>query len=149
VYFADFASYQYSLPCALNGVLTVGWLEPPHPFTVGQISDDILSKLKLLASTQRANQMRGYASCEICGADECLVEIGDRVQRLGAAEIWIPDLVDRVKVYAAPNLIVHYIEAHEYLPPAPFLASLAALDPATWNGPEEAERRINAAFLPK
>jgi hypothetical protein len=45
-------------------------------------------------------------------------------QREGNGEIWVPG--DDV-IYAAPVLIVHYIEEHGYLPPPQFLKAVAAL----------------------
>jgi len=52
----------------------------------------------------------------------------DPLVLLGGAEIWIPD--SSQGYFAAPDLIIHYIEEHQYLPPREFLSALAIVDPA-------------------
>ena len=62
---------------------------------------------------------------------------------LGAAEIRVLDLCRKV-VYAAPNLIIHYIIDHKYLPPKEFVEELSNMGLAM--NPDELEVLLN---LPK
>lgn len=60
--------------------------------------------------------------CQVCGALE-LVDFAGKV--IPYAELWIPA---NEAIYAAPILIVHFIEVHNYLPPAEFIAAIDLLD---------------------
>jgi len=52
-----------------------------------------------------------------------------RISRSGSSDIVVPD---RTVVYMAPELILHYIRAHRYLPPSSFLeAVLNCPEPGT------------------
>lgn len=45
---------------------------------------------------------------------------------IGGANLFVPG--DGV-IYAAPSTIIHYIDAHRYLPPAAFVAAVHACPP--------------------
>ena len=72
------------------------------------------------------NRTRGFHTCEFCGADGANTEIvahwDGHSRRLGSAEIRVTSASGIS--YAAPDLVVHYIEAHGYGPPAEFVAAL-------------------------
>jgi len=63
---------------------------------------------------------------------------------LGNAEIWIPDGAGGI--FAAPNLIVHYIETHNYLPPSEFIEAVFNPLPEDWDAAETADRLIQSNF---
>jgi hypothetical protein len=66
--------------------------------------------------------MRGYHLCDLCGATKPIkfkVDGGEVV--LGDAEMHISQ---GAKVFAAPNLLVHYIVTHEYQPPEEFVKAV-------------------------
>jgi hypothetical protein len=69
-------------------------------------------------------------------------EIGGRKELLGVKNLLVPagDVI-----YAAPSLIIHYIEHHGYKPPDEFLAALAALDPTGDGYRADCERIWNGA----
>lgn len=48
--------------------------------------------------------------------------VGGGEMRLGSAEIVVKS--SSGQVFVAPNLIVHYIEAHSYLPPREFVEAV-------------------------
>ena len=133
-YFADLSEYAYGSEEHPN-VVHVGWLDGEHSFPTGLIAPRLISKLKLLAKTP-VELYRGQHLCNICSEPEGLVkkDVPDRVvidptcswaiwaeQRSGNGEIRVNG--DRV-VFAAPVLIVHYIEDHLYLPPSEFLRAV-------------------------
>ncbi|MGC4875579.1 hypothetical protein ACLQ26_04800 [Micromonospora sp. DT43] len=74
-------------------------------------------------ATVRVRQTRGYHYCEICVRD-LGEDAGDAVRQGAIAhesaefEVRGDDVV-----YAAPQLLLHYVAAHEYLPPAEFCAA--------------------------
>jgi hypothetical protein len=123
----DLAPYNY-YPRAPDA-LAVGWLDSTEPFPTGAFPQDVLPRLKEL-SERPVRLMRGYHYCQFCQAvsrpprllraDIRLYEPPDVAH--GNGEIWItgPDGVN----FAAPVLIVHYIDEHGYLPPRSFIEAI-------------------------
>ncbi|MGE7389935.1 hypothetical protein ACQKM2_31090 [Streptomyces sp. NPDC004126] len=73
-----------------------------------------------MSSTHRARQTRGFHSCPFCASRV----FGSRVSHpQGSAEIWV---MGGDVAYAAPELIAHYVEAHNYLPPNAFIQAVLA-----------------------
>ncbi|MCI0377367.1 MAG: hypothetical protein L0215_07165 [Gemmataceae bacterium] len=94
----------------------IGWLHPDHPYTKGEVSSEFLSRLKEF--TERCGQSAealyfgasgGIHTCEFCG------------QAYGVGNFGVPcdDLL-----FVAPEMVVHYIEKHDYRPPAEFVAAV-------------------------
>ncbi|GAB3936641.1 hypothetical protein [Micromonospora vulcania] len=136
-YFEDLTPYTYFEPDDRNGrwapdepwpdvpLLNVGWLDSSHPFVTGVAPDGLLPALTELA-TVRVCQTRGYHYCELCVRD-----LGDDArdavrQGLIARESAEFRVRGRDVVYAAPQLMTHYVAAHEYLPPPEFCAAAVA-----------------------
>lgn len=146
MYYPDLQSYCYSLPFSLQSVLAVGWLDGAHAFTLGHVEMHLVEKLKTMAIEQPAQQARGFSSCEVCGLEQVLIEHRGVERRLGSAELWIPDAVVQGSAFAAPDMVIHYIVDHGYLPPEVFLRSLRIVDCTQWNGAVESERIIDSSF---
>ncbi|RZK16861.1 MAG: hypothetical protein EOO43_14075 [Flavobacterium sp.] len=65
---------------------------------------------------------------------------------LGMSEIWIPNH-SRTKVFAAPDLIIHYINVHDYYPPQEFIAAVNDFDlTSDWSGNEAYQKYLEAKF---
>lgn len=145
-YFADLSPYSYSHQ-SQRGVVHVGWLDGVHPFPTGTVEVQLIEKVKVLAQ-KPVELYRGYHYCEVCVEPPGLIKafpphnkyIVDPDcswarwwhERSGNGEIRVA--LDGV-IYAAPVLIVHYIEEHGYLPPAQFLRAIeAATENLPWNG---------------
>jgi hypothetical protein len=126
-YFKDLTRYEYSkAPFKSAGELyNVGWLERCAPYPKGVVGPDLTAKLLALCKYP-VNQYRGWHGCHFC--KEYPVRITDSEEEfcLGDGEIRVPAKDGNV-TYAAPNLIYHYVVAHQYLPPAVFLDALSAL----------------------
>lgn len=123
-YFPDLSEYSYGReesgdPARRN----VGWLDKSHGFPTGDVGPDRIEKLRKICAI-RHRAMRGWHLCELCGSPERGVpEIcGGMPVKLGSAEIRVEGK-DGV-VYCAPNLILHYVTAHRYMPPVEFLMAL-------------------------
>jgi hypothetical protein len=133
-YFSDYSPYAYGHE-SHPGVVHVGWLDNVHPYPKGAVDARLIEKMKLLASTP-VELYRGKHVCELCAEPPDLVKttLPNRVvldpncswarwvgQRSSNGEIRVSG---EGIVFAAPVLIVHYIEAHSYLPPAQFLKAV-------------------------
>jgi len=116
-YFPDLSPYTYfdskgELPNTVN----IGWLERGHPFPTGPTGKQFRDKLGLLCAMP-VNQTRGIFSCPFCkGRDKPGSSCEMRVAGEG-------------KAYAAPSLVHHYVEAHDYRPPDEFIAAVLAWEP--------------------
>jgi hypothetical protein len=127
-YFPDLSPYAFR-PFQVEvdpNLLNVGWLSRWRPFSEGSVDGDLLDTLLRLCRTP-VNRTRGYHSCPFCGVRPMVMEIDSLQITLGSAEIRIPG--KGKTVYAAPNLICHYIAKHGYRPPQEFLEAVAALPP--------------------
>lgn len=125
----DLAPYDYyrGAPAAL----AVGWLDASVAFVAGECPPDVRDRLEDL-STAPVRLMRGYHYCQFCEAasppakllraDIRLYEEPDVAH--GNGEIWVTD-GDGMN-FAAPVLILHYIDEHKYLPPPSFIAAVRA-----------------------
>lgn len=121
-YYADLSPYEYTntdLP-----MLNVGWLAAGHEFRTGGVPNEVLSRLLRLADAQ-VNIMRGVHDCEFC-AEESPIRMAAPNERgyvaLGMGEIRVTG--DCGRLYAAPSLILHYIQAHDYRPPDDFIRAV-------------------------
>jgi hypothetical protein len=141
MFYHDLELYRYGLPVPLSDVVTVGWLSKEHGFPTGEIDIDLLRALEKLLYSHRVNPYRGRHVCEFCSAPVSYQGI-----ILGSAEIWLPSLDGNV-IFAAPDLIYHYIAAHGYRPPAEFaVAAIRASQKKDWDANQESEKRLTAAF---
>lgn len=125
---------------ASASLLAVGWLSSQAEYSRGPVDSDFLQKLlTLLVDPWEPARFRGYHDCEFCrypgpktihhwrdvGPHQPIgsgcVEI-----RLGARNLFVPG---GGVVYAAPSLIAHYLDAHEYCPPEEFCKAVLACPP--------------------
>jgi hypothetical protein len=137
-YFPDLTSYSYVStdprePWSHLPLLNVGWIDAEHTFPTGECPDGLAAALTRLAQS-RVQLTRGYHYCEMCLhilGDEANDAIELDLVARGSAEFRV--LGHRV-VYAAPELIVHYVTAHAYLPPDEFCTAVLTAAPPTAPG---------------
>jgi len=144
-YYADLTPYSYwgtdspsyspsrDEPWPDLPVVNVGWLDAEHPFRAGVLPDGLLARLEDLARV-RVLQTRGCHYCELCirdlGGSSYIrdLDAADRDQLMDELPCESAEL--RVKgsgvVYAVPQLALHYIAAHGYLPPPEFCEAVTA-----------------------
>lgn len=94
------------------GLTAIGWLEQGHAYKKGDISPAIFSKLKaLVTELSQAPQLlpmaAGVHTCDLCQYDG----------PSGYLNLLVPG--DGL-LYVMPELAVHYVAAHRYLPPDEF-----------------------------
>lgn len=111
-FFEDLTPYNYFLP-EREGTVNIGWLERGHPFSAGPTSATFREKLKACCH-RRVKQTRGLHMCEFCKG---------RKKPGGSAEIRV---VGNGRVYAAPELVYHYVVVHDYKPPKEFIGAVLA-----------------------
>jgi hypothetical protein len=88
-------------------VRAVGWLSAEHPFAKGKVAPTVLDSLRVLAR-------EGYCPVAMAGVHTC--EFCSRVHE--SRNILVPG---GELLFAAPAMIIHYIERHCYLPPQSFV----------------------------
>ena len=122
MYYPDFTLYCYIKKEAAN-VLNIGWLETPHPFPTKKASEELLDALFEKCLTL-VNATRGVHECQFCDVPTWGVEVSRHGKGvfLGNAEMRVKATDGRV--YAAPNLIYHYVSEHDYDPPQEFIQAL-------------------------
>jgi len=123
------------------GFLAIGWLEPGHQYGRGEVRKDFF--LKLCALLQHPWQppvpCGGIHRCGFCrfsGGGE-LAFGGYRYSGSSNRLLFVPD---GSRVFVAPAGVPHYIDAHEYCPPAEF-------QQAVMNCPEMGSAKYHNAFL--
>ena len=128
-FFDDLTPYTYLAPEEERPeTVNIGWLDCWHPFPTGETSAEFRGKLQQLCQ-RRAKQTRGLYSCDFCKGRE---------KPHGSAEIRVKG---ERRVYAAPELVYHYVVAHAYKPPEEFIAAVLAWDESS-DGPEAAAEGV-------
>jgi hypothetical protein len=113
-YFPDLTLYAYFPPEKERpNTVNIGWLDRDYPFPTGKTSKKFQDKLQQV-SLRRVNQTTGFHSCCFCKGPE---------RPHSSAEIRVSGAG---KVYAAPELVHHYVVAHRYKPPVEFIAAVLA-----------------------
>lgn len=126
-YYEDLTPYNYTHYCEKE--LNVGWLQKDQPFLIGETPDGFLNKLKLFAQDEfLIHDTMGFHECEFC--ENKNADSSNELRVVGIDGIF----------YAAPFLIVHYVENHKYLPPQEFIH-------AVLNGPTPGSEEYNNVIL--
>ena len=125
MYFADLSPYGYFPRANAEDqppVLNVGWLDAEHTYQTGDVPDVFLERLWEYCRI-RVEATRGLHECELCPKPEP----GWQVTR-AAETLWLGSAEIRVfaegAVFAAPNLVYHYVVDHHYLPPDEFVRAV-------------------------
>jgi hypothetical protein len=140
MYFEDMTTYSYIR--SLGGfrtwlkwargfqTLNIGWLDRNHPFPIQVPEEWLLNALFECCGRFATNVTKGVHRCDLCSGPQQFatllhVERFGRSIYLGSAEIHIQA---GKTVFAAPNLIYHYVAIHHYLPPKDFVLALRNID---------------------
>jgi hypothetical protein len=123
-YFRELSPYTFFKAQSSENLRNVGWLDSLHFYRKGKFDSVQLDKLLRLCHSP-VNRTRGMHHCPFCRIYPVTMSIDNAAVPLGGAKIRVPG--QGQIIFAAPNLICHYIAAHEYLPPDEFLLAVAAL----------------------
>jgi hypothetical protein len=107
------------------GPLAVGWLERNEPFDTGKAPADFLAKLAEFCRPE-------VTVCQTAGARPCPL-CRQQVPGLGRGEV---RAIGDEDIYAAPDLIHHYVAIHNYRPPPEFIQAVMR-----GPGPDSVEHR--------
>lgn len=121
-HYRDLSRFRYEAGL-LPGALNVGWLTWWLPYRRGEAPEGFLPALRDLCLGPKAVQHRGLHYCPFCywcrPGSPILLNHDGREAFLGGSIVTVRH--GNGTVYAAPDLICHYVEKHRYLPPAKFV----------------------------
>ena len=127
-YFADGSPYSYLKEVNDPGSVNVGWLDAAFPFATGPVATAFVDRLRKICQTG-VNRTRGLHRCNLCGLEPTVgmpppiaVQSSAGPFIVGGAEIRVTGR-DGVR-YAAPDMIIHYVETHGYRPPDYFVEAV-------------------------
>lgn len=120
-YYRDLSKYEYHNVEAHT--INIGWLDNSIDYARGEVPEEFINKLWGYLKYNIV-QLRGFHECNLCSEKTgyLSVERNGEQLKLGSAEIRV--LGNDGKIYAAPNLIYHYITKHNYMPPAEFIKAV-------------------------
>jgi hypothetical protein len=99
-------------------LLAVGWLSREQPFPTGPTPRDVYDRLcEFCRDPWQPLLTAGVHTCDLCQFEG---------EAHGAANLFIPA---GERLLVAPELIVHYVNAHHYQPPEEFCAAVLACPP--------------------
>ena len=130
-YFPDGSPYAYLAEVRDESAVNIGWLDGGIPYPTREVPVAFVRRLRDICRSG-VNRTRGLHQCNLCPADQgtnwppspttIRASAGDYV--VGGAEIRVPGR-DGI-VYASPDMIIHYVEAHGYRPPDDFIEAVLA-----------------------
>ncbi|MES2822466.1 MAG: hypothetical protein V4732_02610 [Pseudomonadota bacterium] len=132
MFYKDLSFYQYYRSSPMKNLLNVGWLDDKNEFLVGASPLDFRQKLESIIIGNNDfdahfNRVRCIHSCNICGERDITISNGKTESVLGMSEILVPQVENKL-FFAAPSMIIHYVNVHNYLPPQPFIDAVMRLD---------------------
>jgi hypothetical protein len=124
------ASCPYGSSPQGDSAIAVGWLDDAHMFLSGSVPDGFLAALSELGADE-VNVMRGVHPCPFCPQSHAPREPRPWIYArsdsageylLGHGEIHVRGIDGQL--WAAPTLVVHYVDAHQYRPPDAFIEAV-------------------------
>lgn len=137
-YYPDLSVYEYGR--FGENIFNIGWLDKTYNFPTGKTNELFIERLFEFCE-QKVEEYRGYHLCNLCNDENPEIFVARYKQKsisLGNSEIRV--FAQAGKVYAAPNLIYHYVVDHDYYPPEEFIQSVMA---GPFPGSEEYELLAN------
>lgn len=108
--------------------LAVGWLHRNQPYPTGPVGEDFLAALLPFCYEENlVCAVRVPRRCPLCNEIVPPVERDGRRAVPGTGEIRVLGESD---IFAAPDLILHYVSAHSYQPPREFVQAVLLGPPA-------------------
>jgi hypothetical protein len=118
--YKDLSACDYFGPCDAS-LIAIGWLAAEKPdYSRGAVSAAFFEALlRLLTDPWQPVALAGMQECFVCRFTGGPTELryASTTVALGSANLFVP--ADDC-VFVAPSLIAHYIDAHDYAPPAEF-----------------------------
>lgn len=98
-----------------------GWLDSEHPYATGSCPAPLVASLEQAAS-RPLWRTRGYHRCPLCPPGALPAMPGTPYETASGEVLLLGDACLEIRArdkttWVAPNLVLHYIETHGYLPP--------------------------------
>jgi hypothetical protein len=127
-YYEDLALCDY-FGLAEQRLVAVGWIDANHAYAKGPVTVECFGSLsRLVAKAWQPFAVAGRHVCQLCvftgGPSEIWAD-GDTIS-MGSTNVFVPS---DDWVYVAPSLVLHYIDAHQYLPPDVFWRAVEKCPP--------------------
>jgi hypothetical protein len=122
-WFEDLQPWTYFSVEADRPLLAVGWLERGRPYATGDTDEDTRAALRILYCHDASRMQPKYATACVYfgGSHPCdFCDKGRRGPR-GYGNLFVP--AER-EIFVCNDLIRHYVEEHNYLPPRRFIEAL-------------------------
>jgi hypothetical protein len=110
-------------------LIAIGWLDPGHDYERAAVSSEFFESLiRLLVNPWQPATIAGMHRCEFCRFSGGPAEFryAGVTARLGAVNLFVPS--DQ-RLFVAPSLVAHYIDAHGYAPPTQFQEAVQRCPP--------------------
>jgi hypothetical protein len=122
-HYDDFTEYCYGGGAYyVPGTVNIGWLGASLNFEQMEPNEDVLDLVWDYCKISVA-QYRGIHQCEFCATTRSdVAERHGEMRLLGSAEIRV--FSETGTIYAAPDLLYHYMATHRYKPPDLFISAL-------------------------
>lgn len=93
--------------------LAIGWLDKRQPFATGTVSDKFITALLPFCKQPHTVYATPKARpCPLCH---------EQIEPFGRAQL---RTIGQDDIYAAPDLLHHYVTAHDYKPPQQFIQAV-------------------------
>jgi hypothetical protein len=131
MHYPDLSPCTYLPFEAAGKLVAVGWLDPGMEYVRGEVGQEFVRKLlELLHDPWEPVVALGIHECGFCrlsgGPSTFRFGRSGSEAILGASNVFVP--ADGF-LFVAPSLIVHYMDSHEYSPPADFQQAVMACPP--------------------
>lgn len=105
------------LPDGSFPLIAIGWLGDKKDFPVGNVPQEFIDRLTRLITYQgnTVTVYRGYFPCAFCGYNGMLTNVQPE---MGGGILLVPGMNI---VFICPDMILHYVSEHSYLPPQSFV----------------------------
>jgi hypothetical protein len=146
-FYPDLSPYCYHHSGNRPNTQNVGWIDAAHSFSKGTASGAFLKGVWQFCKNP-AIQMLGFHNCELCNTFEndlrTKVEFEGESLSLGSREIRV--ITPNGTIYAAPDLVFHYVRDHQYRPPQEFIDAVLSpeTDPGTPQYRNEIKKLLNS-----
>ncbi len=111
MYIEDLTPFKDESGQLLPNCFAIGWLSFGQQFATGITTEQFRQRLRRLCEFP-VRIRRGFHTCNLC----------QHTGAVGTGEVHVRGLDDRI--FVAPALISHYVDAHSYLPPSPFVIAV-------------------------
>ena len=106
--------------------IAIGWLEYGKPYKTGIVPEGLCEKLYEFFKTREiSHYFLGVHACDLCEIELPPTQL-HIIAGLGSRTTF---LAYRNTLYIFPDLIVHYINTHNYLPPSGFIEAVLSSTP--------------------